>query len=412
VIVASGGTRSPSIDASEVAPPAPAELTDIAALLHRHGNAMLARDEPRWVADLDRTAAAAEFSTRQRAEFAQAGGVPLSAWTYRLAEPIADRRTLASAAGRLRARVVVARVVFSYALALDPAPSSRDLWLTFVRRDGRFRLAADSDAASTGRSSWRGPWDFGPIRVEARPHALVLAHPRQEADEAAVADLAEAAVPAVSRIWGPGWAQRVVVLIADTPAEFRALSGERSDVTGLAAASTADQVRSDGVVLGARIVLDAAQFEPLSEAGQRLVVRHELTHIAARAVTDDRMPRWVIEGFADYVGWTDSGLPTRTIAPDETALVGRGVLPTALPGDSAFDSPSGAQLAYQQAWLACTFIAARIGPAGLVRFYRAVSTDAVHDPGAAATSALSAVIGMTGPQFVAMWQRYLPAALR
>ena len=45
--------------------------------------------------------------------------------------------------------------------------------------------------------------------------------------------------------------------------------------------------------------------------------------------------------------------------------------PTALPADADFQTRGTAAQAYEQAWLACRLIAARVGPAGLVRFYRA-----------------------------------------
>ena len=154
--------------------------------------------------------------------------------------------------------------------------------------------------------------------------------------------------------------------------------------------AVADQVRGDGTVLGARIVLNPANLARLDAAGRRLVIGHELTHIASRAVTSDQMPTWLVEGLADYVGNLGSGLPVPATAAELAAEVRAGRVPAALPADAAFAGGSRLPQAYEQSWLACRLIADRAGQAGLVRFYRAVARAAGTDPATALAVGLRA----------------------
>ncbi|MEO9237148.1 MAG: DUF4157 domain-containing protein, partial [Jatrophihabitantaceae bacterium] len=321
---------------------------------------------------------------------------------------------LQPAATRLGGRVAVLHVELQYALAkVDPAPTAKDLWLTAVHRAGGWLLASDSDAASDGGPSWQGPWDFGKLIARAGPHSLVLAHPAHQADVSRFQALVEHSIPVVSSVWGSNWNQQVAVLIPDSAAEFAAVTGDSADSHDLAAVSVADSVNSDGTVLGARIVLNPDNLSRLDPAGRRLVIQHELTHIAARAQTADQMPTWLIEGFADYVGNLDSGQPVQVAASELAAEVRRGRLPTALPTDAAF-AAAGNRLAqlYEQSWLACRLIASTAGQAGLVRFYKAVASAARIDPATAASNGFSQVLRTSVAAFTASWRAALVRELR
>jgi hypothetical protein len=150
----------------------------------------------------------------------------------------------------------------------------------------------------------------------------------------------------------------------------------------------------------------------LDPAGRRLVIQHELTHIATRAVTDDQMPTWLIEGFADYVGNLGSGRTSTDIAGELTAEVRAGRLPAALPADTDFDNSGGRlpQL-YEEAWLACRLIADRIGQHGLVRFYLAVADAARVNPATALATGLRSLLGTDPRSFTASWRTYLRTQL-
>ncbi|HJQ01351.1 MAG TPA: hypothetical protein VJ851_07115 [Jatrophihabitans sp.] len=406
-------------NATDSGPPRPAEITAVMQLLGRHAGELMARDRTAWSADLDDAAAAADYRSRQQAVFGNLAGVPLTTWRYVLVAPVTDPAVIGPAAARLDGRAVVLHVDLQYALALvDPAPTGKGLWLTAVRRPGGWRLAADTDAARLGGPSWQGPWDFGPLVARTGPHTLVLGHPTHAGDLATFGALVERSVPVVSRVWGNGWNEHVAVLIPDTPAEFDAVTGTAasSDETAIAAVAVADSVRTDpsgsAVVLGARIVLNPTALGRLDSGGRRLVVQHELTHIATRADTSDQMPSWLIEGFADYVGNLDSGQPVPMAARELAAEVRRGVLPAALPSAADFDAGnSRLPQVYEEAWLACRLVAQRYGQPTLVRLYRQVSLAARSDPATAAATGLGQVLHLTPSAFTAAWRADLTREL-
>jgi hypothetical protein len=384
----------------------------VLAVLHRHAAALIDRDAQTWNGDLDQSAAAAGYAGRQRQVFANLAQVPLAAWRYVLIAPVTDPNVLAPAAARVGGPVVIVHVELQYALAkVDPAPTGKQLWLTAVRRGTGWKLAADDDAAAVGGPSWRGPWDFGQLLVRRGPHTLVLAHPAHRADEPVFADLVEKSLPVVTRIWGRDWNDQVAVLIPDTPQEFAAVTGDNADSHDLAAVAVADQVSPDGTVLGARIVLNPGNLARLDAAGRRLVVGHELTHIASRAVTSDQMPTWLIEGMADYVGNADSGLPVAGTAVELATEVRAGKVPAALPAPADFTGSRSPQ-AYEQSWLACRLIADRAGQSGLVRFYRVVAKAAGTDPATAVAIGLRQVLHTDVAAFTAAWRSYLIGQLR
>jgi hypothetical protein len=412
----------PGVTSRTTAPAAPAgqdEISAVMQLLDRHATELLGRDQAGWDADLDAAPAANGYRNQERAAFTALSGVPLAVWRYVLLAPVTDPTVLQPVATRLAGRVVVLHVQLQYGFRrVDPLPTAKDEWLTAVRRPAGWRLASDGDVEAGGGTSWHGPWDFGPLLARTGPHTLVLGHPAHRADLATFAALVESSVPVVTSVWGTGWNDQVAVLVPDSTAEFQAVTGDNADSHDIAAIAVADARNPDPTVdprqavLGARIVLNPVNLSRLDPAGRRLVIQHELTHIATRAVTDDQMPTWLIEGFADYVGNLGSGRTDTDIAPELTSDVRAGRLPQALPLATDFDD-AGSRLPelYEESWLACRLIADRIGQHGLVRFYLAVAQDTRQDPSTAVPVALRALLHTDQPSFVASWRAYLRTQL-
>src|SRR6266496_1333480 len=118
----------------------------------------------------------------------------------------------------------------------------------------------------------------------------------------------------------------------------------------------------------------------------------------------DALPTWLIEGFADYVGYSDTGLPVGVVAQDLRTEVRAGHWPGTLPADRDYRSDApGLAVAYETGWTACRFIASRAGPAGLVRFYRLVGTGGRTRTGAVEV-ALRQVLRTGYAGFVAQWR--------
>lgn len=391
----------------------PPTTRDITALLARHGKAVLDHSVKGFLADVDTAKASKAFRTRQSDQIENISDVPLKTWTYAVSAPVTDASAQQAAAKRYGAKALIVRITVSYELAgVDEVPVSHDLWWTFVRRGGHVYLAGDDDLAGAGGVSWRGPWDFGSVVVAKGTSTLVLGHIESALQLTALADVVDASIPQVSAVWGTNWSQRVAVLVPATAAEFAAMVGGDStsaDVSAVAVTDGIDPVSHKPY--GQRLVMDPGVLDTLSAVGQRIVIRHEITHLATAASTSDTTPRWLVEGFADYVGQRDDGQSVHAAAAELRAEVVRGTVPSALPPDSAF-AVGGKRLpqVYEEAWLACRLIAARIGTVGLVRFYRQVGTAEL--PAAyAVTQALHDLLAVTVATFTAQWVAYVKAQL-
>ncbi|MDA0634658.1 hypothetical protein OUY22_14640, partial [Nonomuraea sp. MCN248] len=119
---------------------------------------------------------------------------------------------------------------------------------------------------------------------------------------------------------------------------------------------------------GRRVIVVPEGFARLNPTGRDVVLAHELTHVAAGT---GGLPIWLYEGFADYVAYRDAGLPVTVAAAELAAEVRAGRAPGELPGPADFRAPGDGQArAYQEAWLACRFLAATLGEGTLVRLYR------------------------------------------
>jgi hypothetical protein len=231
----------------------------------------------------------------------------------------------------------------------------------------------------------QGLWGDGAEVVRGVRSVVVGQHAAPES----LRDLARRADAAGSRVSAVlGQPVRPVVLVPGSAAEAARVAGVGS-VDGLAA------VADDG-----RVVVVPENFARLTPTGRDIVLTHELTHVAAGT---KRLPVWLYEGFADYVGYRDAGLPVRVAAAELAAEVRAGRLPGELPGPAAFApssrDPGRLARAYQEAWLACRFIAERFGEGTLVRLYRDAQTDGI-DRGLTR-------IGLSAGTLTARWRDYV-----
>ena len=407
---AHGPTSAPSFGSGAGAP----TLSQVTTLLNRHGAAVLARASGAYLADVDPAPVSASFRSAQQQTIAGLAGVPLHSWQYAVAAPVTDRTAITAAATRLGGPVSIVHVTLSYALDyVDRSPVSHDLWWTFVQRRGHVYVAADSDMAGLGGASWKGPWDFGPIVTHRGRASLVLAHPADRPELDAIAAEVDDAIPAVTAVWGSNWARQVAVLLPGSSTEFAALAGQQAPT--VVADTSAETVfessaSSTGGDTGARVILNPTALGTMTPLGRQIVLRHEITHVATADVTAIATPRWLVEGFADYVANLGTGQPVGSAAAELRAEVNRGVVPAALPSETDFASTTRLAAVYQEAWLACRLIAARAGQPALVRFYTSVANSDLP-PSRAVAAAFPAVLHETQAAFVAQWQAYLKAQL-
>jgi hypothetical protein len=381
-------------------------------LLDRRSTAMSSRDRAAWLSVIDPRATA--FKAKQAALFDNLAQVPLTSWRYVLDGPGSRALTPAAATAYRGSQTWVPPVQLEYGLrGVDAKPTQRPQVLTFVLRGASWYLAADTDPVADGTHTWRGMWDFGPVRVRRGASSLVLAHPRNADRLDTFAATADGAVPAVSAVWGTAWSRQVAVLIPDDNAELVALVGPQFASARIAAVSIADYADvATGRALGQRVVLNPANLDRLGPSGRQIVLTHEITHIASRAATGDRMPTWLVEGFADFVGYRNSGLPVSVIGQEVGQAVRAGSWPGRLPADGDFrgDSPR-LSLAYEEGWFACRLIAARAGIPGLVAFYREVGASTAGGP-AAVEAALRHTLHLSTTQFIQQWRAAVRSEFR
>ena len=390
---------------------APERAAAVRQLLQQRSRAVLQRDRAAFVATVDPSAT--ELVQRQAATFDALAAVPLSTWDYDLgatSSPPDERLDRRYGRGRWWAPEVTLR----YALdGFDERPVAVDHHLTFALRDGRWLLAADDDFALQGRATPRAIWDRGPLVAVRGDGVLVLGHPGQQALLDQVAVQTAAAVPRVTAAWGP-WRGRVVVLVPADTSELAGLLGSTGDLSRIAAVATAELRGGQGEYdpAGDRVLVNPETFAGLGAVGRRVVLTHEVTHVATRRASGPAVPGWLAEGFADLVGYTGVDLPLSVTAADLAAEVRAGRLPAALPSDVDFEgaSPRLSQ-AYQGAWLAVRLLDERHGRAALLRFYRAVGARRGVPSATVVEEALRAELGTTTAALTADWRASLQRRL-
>lgn len=370
----------------------------LVALLKVRSAAVLGGDKAAWMATVD--PASATFSAAQSRVFDNLREVPFSGFGYDFAGVAPELS--AARQGELGATAWVARVVADYQLKdYDRTPTQTEQYLTSVQRSGRWYLAADSDGPTAAQ-----PWDLGRVRLVRGDHVLALGTVEVSAlrDYAAQGDRA---VERVSTVWGRKWPRRAVLVVPRTEDEMGKLL-MRTDGLDQVAAVTTGELSGSGTAGSDRVVINPSAFAKLGTTGQRVVLTHEMTHVAVRSSTSAAVPIWLSEGFADYVGYQGVGLGRRTVAADELALVRQGEGFTQLPTVADFD-PAATTIApsYSAAWLACSLIADRYGRAKLVELYRVTASNQSDDPDTALTQAFQSVLGTSEAAFTTRWRAYL-----
>lgn len=205
-----------------------------------------------------------------------------------------------------------------------------------------------------------------------------------------------AAIDAVLRFWGPDAERDIVVVATGSEEEFirQARLDPRQRWSDIAAVAVADSVDLTArTAVGQRVVL-APGAAAMSDAALRIVLAHELFHLAARPHTALDAPRWLTEGVADFVARPPAPLP-----PGASAA-------TALPVDAELEVAGPFRSAgYDRAWWFARFVAADFGVDGLRRLY----TDAAGPGRTDVATAVRSALGTDIEGLQMRWQRWLQA---
>ncbi|MER6079909.1 hypothetical protein [Streptomyces sp. NPDC001833] len=361
-------------------------MAEVQQVLDRRSAAVLGHDEQAYA------------ETGTRSSYANLRAVPLAAWSYRLTALHPDGAG-ATADAQLSYRIQ----------GYDKAPVTTDRALTLSRTaDGQWYVTYDKPATKSGQQLW----DQGEVTAVKSTHTLVLGVGQSRTTLRGYARLADTAVPEVSRAWGTDWTRRVVLLVPGSLSGMAGLLGApASNYKGIAAVTTGEAGGS-GQAPADRVILNPEAYAVLGAVGRQVVLTHETTHVATRAHTTAATPLWLSEGYADWIGYLDTGRTPTEAAPELARAVEAGDAPEDLPADKDFgftDDPTKLAQAYEGGWLACRMIAAHWGEEKLGAFYRAVG--AHKERAGAVEDALKTELGTTLPDFTARWRDYLTAQL-
>ena len=366
--------------------PTGAAMTAVQQVLDRRAAAVLAHDEKAYA------------GTGTRGSYVNLRAVPLADWSYRLTA-LHPEGVGATADARLSYRI----------RGYDRAPVTTDRTLALSRTaDGQWYVTYDKPAEKSGQQLW----DQGRVTAVKSTHSLVLGVGQSPATLRDYARLADTAVPEVTRAWGTDWTRRVVLLVPGSLNGMAALLGApAANYRGIAAVTTGEAGGS-GQAPADRVILNPEAYAVLGAVGRQVVLTHETTHVATRAHTTPATPLWLSEGYADWIGYLDTGRTPTEVAPELARAVAAGDAPDGLPADKDFgftDDPTTLAEAYEGGWLACRMIAGRWGEGKLGAFYRAVG--AHQGRAGAVEDALRTELGTTLPDFTARWRDYVAAQL-
>ncbi|MCM6773369.1 hypothetical protein NDR87_07785 [Nocardia sp. CDC159] len=270
-------------------------------------------------------------------------------------------------------------------------------------------LPADPQLAEVRRiMESYGPVVAQQVSGEEGQLSVVFGHPYQRGDVDILAREIGPSIDSVTALWGRDWSRAAVVAVTSSAAEFAALTHATGPVSSeVAAASVSDPFLPGSRPTGQRVVFAADAGRRLGTDGLRDTLRHELTHIAARARTMDGSPQWVLEGFAEYSAHRGEQIGFAQLAPTLTARARAGVLPTDLPADADFAPTPGnnAALAYEQAWSANAFTAHQFGEPRLVDLYHRLATGPQDQP--AVDDALQDTLGIGHSTFISRWRDWI-----
>jgi len=279
----------------------------------------------------------------------------------------------------------------------DDAPARTEVLVTFRVGSAQTEQA---QIVSVGGGDQRTPvWMGGPVTVRRTPSTLVLV----AGDPARLADyqrVTEAALPPVTRVL-KAWQPRLVV---EVPADLAGLEAALDAEAGAYASIAAVTASPDGLLAPdapLHVFVNPEVFDRNSEQGDRVVMSHEAAHVATRA-PESMAPKWLVEGFADYIALRGIKLPVSRVAAQIIEQVRRQGVPQALPDQDDFNgAETHLGAAYEAAWLVCVVLAERGGEDALVRFYDQA------DGGGPLTGPLRAGFGWSERDLVSAWQQRL-----
>ncbi|MDX6365838.1 MAG: hypothetical protein QOK30_914 [Nocardioidaceae bacterium] len=281
-----------------------------------------------------------------------------------------------------------------------PQMGARDvvssLVYTFVAAEGSARVAAVRASAGSREPIWL----VGRLRV-ARGRGPVVAVAGSVAQSRVLVRRLLLARHDV-RTFLTHWHGSLTAYLPRSTADFAAvLDAGRRQYASVAAVTAAIDGSAEPHAPVA-VVVNPRIWPRLTPLGARVVIIHEAVH-AATGPRTTALPRWLSEGFADFVAIQSARVPPRLANAAAVEDIRRHGLPRRLPMNSDFNAGS-AQLeaTYEESRLVVQAIADQAGLQRLVAFYTAVAAHSVP-----ADTALRTRLGTSRAQLTRQWRRLL-----
>jgi hypothetical protein len=391
--------------------------TAIKRMFDRRADGIVTRDRTAFLADIDRTNAG--FVRRQEALFDSLGKLEFDHWSYLRQEGSAYSLSSIDVEPYEDAQDLWLPVlVLRYQLHdFDEEPVARRIVYTVAKRQGRWKIANDTDlegSTSSGTTVKQDPWENGPIVVAKSSHSLVIGHPSDASEVKEILRESDSAVAHVSAFTGKGWGERVVVVLPASPEELVAVLDNPYVPYAFTAIAHPQFTSIDPAVAelaGVRVVINPESFSA-KDALNSLLLRHETTHVATMDLDGPLMPKWLVEGYAEYVGNHGSQFPTLALGSGLAEVVAKTGVPTYLPLDSDFGYLADAGVGYSSAWMLCRYLGDTYGRSKLYDFYRVMGNrEGLDRPGEKLDSSLGRIFGLDEKRLLAAWRPYVRAAV-
>jgi hypothetical protein len=390
----------------------------IRALFDSRAQAVRAHDRAKFLAGLDPQAK--DFRAHQSTVFDSLGKLSFADWTY---SPKDGESYSVTSIDYQKYKGVddlwLPVLILRYRLKdFDVAPVGRRVVYTVVRRGSHWYIANDADLenlTSSGTSVRVDPWENGPIVVAHSKHGIVIGHPDDAKAVAGIQREVESAVAHVTSFVGKAWGEKVVVVLpADHDELNRVLEDPQVPFDFAAIARPLSTLPGDDSFrdfAGSRVVINPDGFK-VGRPFTRILIRHEITHVALFDRTGPLSPKWLIEGIAEYVGNAGAPYPPARLGADLGELIDKSGVPDHLPSDSDFGLINDAGVGYNSGWLLCRYIASKYGRAKLFALYDEMGNlDGLSSPGTKLDNALSKVLHVTEAGLLRAWKPYVRAAV-
>jgi hypothetical protein len=373
----------------------------IEALLERHTQAVKKKDLDAWMSDVEQSDAA--FVKRQKQLFDNLIKMPFSDISFdrtRLPARQLAKFLPTQLFDRYHAAVHVEAVTIRHRIEGVDSKTVAIPWMPVVALvNGKWLIVGDAAGKDMPLGANGQPWDSaGPVTVLRNDRVVAVVSADDAERGRNLLQLAETSIKQVAEVRPTGWDGKVLFTAVQDKRMFDtyfAESQERIAQVAAIAVPYYNQVgdwASSPAYSSTRVV-----FNPTQLTARTAELAHDLTHEFAHAamgpVTTPRTPRWVVEGFVEYVAYKKSNVP----AADVVEALGDLTIST-LPTDAEFYSEPRNYIA---SWLANRMIAEKFGQAKLIAFYEAFQNVAEVE------SAAREVLGIGVSALEQQWRDYV-----